>query len=134
MDDRLPRADGTALLEEAFGSPEAVPPVLERLALDDWLSEIPEAPAYSRVDDWLAVTDMGLLEGMAGAVPSLDAWPKSLEVLPAVAIADRGAREASGKRRLLAVGCRPALAMSRGLSTEARRGPFSPPSSCLHRM
>jgi hypothetical protein len=33
--DRLLRADGAALIEEAVGSPEVGPPGLERLALDD---------------------------------------------------------------------------------------------------
>jgi hypothetical protein len=58
-------ADGAALSEAAFGSPEAGPPVLERLALDDWLPKIPEDLAYNRVDDLRAVPDMGLLERMA---------------------------------------------------------------------
>jgi hypothetical protein len=48
MDRRL-RADGSALSAEAVGRPEAVPPVLARLALGDWL----------------ALTDMGLPVRMA---------------------------------------------------------------------
>jgi hypothetical protein len=62
--DRLLRADGAARLEEACGSSEVVPPVLERLALDDWRSRMPEDLASTRVDDVPAVTDMGLLERM----------------------------------------------------------------------
>ena len=99
---RLLMADGAALIEEAFGSPDAVHPVLERLALGELLSKIPEDPEYSRVDDLLALTNMGLLERMAREVPSLDAWPESLEVLPAVAIEDWDAREESLKLRLAA--------------------------------
>jgi asparagine synthase (glutamine-hydrolysing) len=95
-------ADAGALVEEAFGSPEAVHPVLDRLALGALLSRIPEDPEYGGVDDLLALTNMGLLERMAREVPDLKELPEPVEVLPAVAIEDWGAQEASLKLRLAA--------------------------------